>query len=795
MDKDESRPTKVRRLVARIWPHFLWVGLLAVLDLAMFRDMLFTKQHYVLSSGRAGDIARVFIYWRDFGFHELLSGNLALWNPYSYCGEPFFGMFQSALLYPPNFLHFILPLDKAINGEIILHVFLAGFFVYLWTIYRGLHPLACFLSAVLWMFGGTYFYHIYVGHLSNLCTMVWAPLLFLSIDGIFKSVEQAESNATLRSRFRWPLLGVFAGTMQILSGHPQYVYYTALAAGIYAGLGIVQCRARKNVLVLLLLVGVGVAGLSAVQLLTGIQTTTETMRSGGLSFQKAGFNSFPPQNFLTLLVPGFFGDVRNYPYWGLGFGSETCFFAGVTGFVLAMVGGVAGDRSLRRFSFSLAVVFAILALGKNTPLFEWAHSLIPGFNKFRGTAKFIFLSALFLVMLAGIGLDHLIKKPTRSLWLSIVPLLGAIALFAASLTIKSSALQASDGWWRHLLTKISSHPETALPPAFFAQPATTAGTGMAAAHAVMMAAAVLGGFGLLIFLTRFSNKCFFGIVALGVIEMFVFAESTIDAFKLDEAYPPIVKDFIGQYQQNTYRFSNPNVGSMLTGFRASDIWGEDPGMMHRYSQFFHYAGGDNPDQPKRIRPNLPDAKWLALMGCRYVIDQKGENFTFEQTTDSMPRFSLVGHYKVLPERDKIFSAMSNPQFDPHRQVFLETEPAPAPNSSITNGTVRLIKSSTDYSEVEADLPSPAILFIDDAYSPSWRVRSLQPAPQAYKILPANYCFMAIPLAAGKHLLKIEYSPSAFVIGKWISLVSLILFIGLLLWVGQPRSIARKKEAS
>lgn len=108
------------------------LGLLAALTLAVFGDVLFPPGNRVLSNGRT-DVFLQFIHWRQFGFEELRRGNLALWNPHLFCGAPFFGGFQSALLYPPNVLFLLLPVVKDINWSIALHVFLAGAFTCLWT--------------------------------------------------------------------------------------------------------------------------------------------------------------------------------------------------------------------------------------------------------------------------------------------------------------------------------------------------------------------------------------------------------------------------------------------------------------------------------------------------------------------------------------------------------------------------------------------------------------------------------------------------------------------------------------
>ena len=165
-------------------PWYIALFILTIVTIAMFADVVLFSDNLILSNN-ASDIVKQFFYWRDFGFSQLKHGNLALWNPHIFSGAPFLGGFQSALLYPPNILYLILPVSKAINISIALHVLLIGYFMYLWTAYRNLHPLACLCSSIILMFSGAYFLHVYAGHLSNLCTLAWVPLLFLCIDRLF----------------------------------------------------------------------------------------------------------------------------------------------------------------------------------------------------------------------------------------------------------------------------------------------------------------------------------------------------------------------------------------------------------------------------------------------------------------------------------------------------------------------------------------------------------------------------------------------------------------------------------
>jgi uncharacterized membrane protein YfhO len=141
----------------------------------------------------------------------------------------------------------------------------------------------------------------------------------------------------------------------------------------------------------------------------------------------------------------------------------------------------------------------------------------------------------------------------------------------------------------------------------------------------------------------------------------------------------------------------------------------------------------------------------------------------------------------MPRRDDIFAALTNAAFNPREEVILETAPDPEPRAAANAGTVSLLESSTDYLTLEADVQSPSILLVTDTYAKGWRARPLAGTVQSlYRVLPADYCLRAIPLAAGHHHLRLEYQPAGYVIGKWVSIVSLVVFMGLLALSGRKR---------
>jgi hypothetical protein len=79
--KTQPRPAAAAAPALPEIPNWLCLSLLAALTLAIFSETLFVHPGDVLSDPRM-DLHYFFIHWRYFGFHELKSGNLALWNPH-----------------------------------------------------------------------------------------------------------------------------------------------------------------------------------------------------------------------------------------------------------------------------------------------------------------------------------------------------------------------------------------------------------------------------------------------------------------------------------------------------------------------------------------------------------------------------------------------------------------------------------------------------------------------------------------------------------------------------------------
>jgi len=766
--------------------HPLVAGPLILLALtcAMFGDVLLSPSRMVLSDP-ANDVASLFLHWRAFGLREVSHGNLPLWNPHVLSGYPFFANFQSALLYPPNAIYLVLRLDKAINLDIALHVFLTGFFMYLWALQRDLRPAAALLTECLLMFGGPFFLHVYAGHLTALAAMAWTPLLFLVCDGLLR-----------KPSLRWCLLGAFGVAMQVLAGYPQHVFYTAIAIGLY-----VVARGWRTPHGARAVAGVaafygGGAALSAVQIVSGLAAARGSIRGGGAPYEMASMFALPPENFLTLLAPGFFGDMANCAYWGRCFLWEMSLFMGVAGFALAMYGAVAGTGNARRGLLPVMAVLYLLALGSHTPLFKVLYTYFPGFNSFRSNSKFIYEAAVPLALLAGIGWDKLLENAgavTDSITRRMAIALGVmgIGIVAAGLWIQHSAARGVSGAWGKMMAAVAATGESYLAAADYRDAEFIKEAGDFAAHNLFLCAGLLIPAALLFIATASSKKAPYVLMGLAILEIFSFARLNRPAFDLAEMPPNETARFLAAHRGDD-RFVKFSFGNEAMTLHAQDIGGYDPYVSRRYAEFIAFTQHRSSNAATEYLQLARNHRLYRMLRCRYVFIPEGFKTRIEETKDVLPRLQLVRDWTIITGRDRIFAAMSQPSFDPRRQVILETMPAPAPikTSAAANreiGAAHVVEASTDHLTIEADLAQPAILLVTDNYSDGWRAVALAGSAQReYQVLPANYILRAIPLNAGHHRLRLEYAPLAFRVGRAISLVSLALYLALLVWHWRKR---------
>jgi hypothetical protein len=742
----------------RAWP---WLGGLALLMLAMFGDTLVPGARVL--GDPPSDMLTHSLPWRAFGFGELAKGNLALWNPHVFAGAPYFGGLQSALLYPPNLLFLVLPLPLAMNWGLALDFWLLGAFMFLWARRRGLAPFAAFVCSALVILCAPHFWRVLIGGTAAAGVMAWAPLLFLCID------EWLETRRPL-----WCLLGMLAVAMQIFAGQPQYVYYIAIIAAIFSALRLLEAReGRLQVAVGLLSLHAGGALLGAAQMLPALQVTAETVRGQPLPYEFAAAYSFPPENFITLLAPGFFGDGHSQPYWGRWFLPEASAFMGVIGLSLAVYGFGAARIAGKWALLCAAAAAAMLALGDNTPLYRPLYEWLPWFDKFRLTTRFLFPAMMILALFAGYGLDRLLREralSARALW-------GA-GVSVSALLVAAVAVRALE--WPPFFNAIIRTGESFADGAFYGDQAGVLSAQVFASRSLLLAGVTLAAAAGLALWLRRERRAALLLGALAVAEAFAFARMQRPTFDPAAAKLPELGRFLAG-QPGDYRILNlvyPNSG-IFTG--ARDAWGYDPAIERRYAELIHWSVGNDPASATMQVEFKQFHPLLAMLRVKYVVELQLKDKLMTIAPGALPplrQVELVGAYQVRVGRDAVLGALGAPSFDPRKEVILEHEPHPAPVASANPGRAAVVRQDTDWLEIEAEVASPSILLVTDAWSPAWRARPLKgSAASHYEVMPANHALRAVPLGAGKHRLRLEYAPAAVPAGLIVSLLAWSAWIG------------------
>jgi hypothetical protein len=170
--------------------------------------------------------------------------------------------------------------------------------------------------------------------------MIWLPLILLF------------SELFIRNRnYLYAFLGGVA--FNILAGHPQYFFYTAVAVVAY---------------------------------------------------------------FIIRITQEFSGH-RNWKYVGYHASGVFIIYIYTIGVLLAAIQLLPAFEMIKHSAFYnrnkftkafliMALITTILALGKVTTLFKILYTIVPGFNMFRGNCKFIFIVAFSLSVLSGIGAGY-----------------------------------------------------------------------------------------------------------------------------------------------------------------------------------------------------------------------------------------------------------------------------------------------------------------------------------------------------------------------------------------------------
>src|SRR5512135_1705170 len=134
----------VRKFVADHWPLLVLIGA----PLILFAPVVLGRVWYW------GVPLLQFYPWQRMAAEYYHAGQLPLWNSLVGSGAPLAANLQTGAFYPLNFLYLLLPTESALGYTAVLHVVLAGLFMYAYLKTMKLSPLAALIGALAFEMNG-----------------------------------------------------------------------------------------------------------------------------------------------------------------------------------------------------------------------------------------------------------------------------------------------------------------------------------------------------------------------------------------------------------------------------------------------------------------------------------------------------------------------------------------------------------------------------------------------------------------------------------------------------------------
>ena len=735
-----------------------------------------------------------------YGFAELTAGRVPLWNPYTYCGIPFLATLYTGILYPGNFLFLLLPTGLAMGMTVVLHTFLAAWFMYLLGRAWEWSRTASGVAAVTWAF--THNAVWFFGPICFLASGTWIPFMIL---GIERSCQR-----------RIPSGAVFlaiGGAMSLLAGGLQVFVYGVYALAIIAIVrlwSVLRRQGGKPFVLALGWLGVGAITalcLAAPQILPSWELATRTQRApGNLSLVWA---DNPIQPVLPQPPPP--GAPPNAPrpspaetksyhdvaaLWTLIPRESPGFYFGILPPILAVAALFGRRRGLAAWILAGAALAALLSIHLRTPLFAIYHALPTG-AWFRNTYRFAILTGLGMAALAGLGVTSLetgghVRRRTMGAALAAAAagvIVLAILRFPAPVVLHTGAAATAGLALAWLATRPGPAGSGRVPPS-------------------------------LLVIALFLELCF------AYRNPYIHPQKN-DLSPLDE-------------HRAVTQHVRAHVGSQRVAI-VDEAWGSwavqsKYGLLHRvrtlndfepltpsvYGTLFPLLDGAPPetrvpfDGRLRLDPSRSRKKILDLLSVRYILVDRNryppwdagaaafglrripladpEIAVFENPA-AQPRATLVENAVLVASEEEAARILADPDFDPRRVAVVESAGAAALSnrsealrgytlagwkvkadgrSRRNPGTARIVRDDPDRVELDVEVaPGRAgWLVLMDLDWPGWRA-TVNGRPAV--IVRANLVGRGLRLAAGSHRVVFTYEAASFRLGCLVALLAACLW--------------------
>ncbi len=754
-----------------------------------------------------GDLLYQQLPWHHWAQDEFAAGRFPVWASGPAGGMPLHAGMQSAVLYPLHLLWMLMPIGMGLGVIMALKLWLAGLGMWLFLRALKLHPAACALSALSYMFSASI-----VNWLGwqNSGVLLLTPWLAWTVYLWW----QRDSRPALVG------IAVVVGLM-ILGGHPETLFLIGLAiAGWTLSLVLTSggtsrsrmARMAGTVLAVALGFLVGMVQLLPFFDVLGL-THQFVLRATDDPIFRASLRLRPEEFLITWFSP------RNVGYLPERVLTRSFGFTEGVGYVgiVPLIGlGLTALAAFRR-SVRLSLVLPWLLIGIFSSIVAYDGTvgslirMLPGFAQ-SINVRWVLILGFAVIVLSAFGWDWLARTAVSQeaggagLWrrlattqaVTFIVLGGAVLAAHVSRIIPAPVMEPLGLWWR-LNDSYRWY------------------------WAVWSAGLFVAMLGLVFLWVTWRGGARVVPVLLGLVllvDLWSVLMPINGTAPAEQYYP--VTDFIEQV-----RTSVPPVERVLiedevlpanTGlvFNIRDWRAGDPMITQRFYRTMETVAPktfENRNDEYNVYLRDPRYELAPLLGMRYFITPWDEDpndydrpntpeFTRLARTDGLALWQAEGVPGFAYLSDNVTAAAGEEQalnwlkevtWDTARSYSAVAETTADKLAGIQHqpgvspGNVEVLEYTSGHIRLRVNADRQALLVVSESWYPGWRAAL---DGQTVEILRTNYLSQGVVVPQGSHTIEMSYQSGALNLGAVLSLLGLLGTVGLGVWAWRARRGAR-----
>ncbi len=740
------------------------------------------------------DVFSLMFIWKSLALDQIKNFEWPLWNPYSFTGTPLLANYQSAVLYPLNFL-LLLPKNFGWGVFIFSQTLLASLGMYLLLSLWLPSRLARLTGSVIFALGGLMTTWVEFG--TAVHAIAYLPIsLFL--------VERYIST----HKARYSLLLIPTLTLTILSGNPQVSMYSFALVPLFAiarlwNKGILKSLANTFPILLAIIFSVA---LSAPQLFPSLELVQKSIRATESYIGQSNFGLLPIKDFLKFFVADFFGNPVSRNYFGFLNYFETNGFVGSLALPLIMFAAVF-LRKTRITSFFFLLLIISLILCFDNPLSSFIYNFKIPFLTQSYASRMLFVTTFAISILSAFALNQVrLNSEKKDNFLKCV--IWSWAIFVGILV---------GAWLVHSMIKeilTLSHS------AFYTNIYLRDSDYQLSNFVATIRNSLIPVFEISLFLLIYITVRKINFLRINpdrkvsIICVALFIILTLDLSRYFLKFNPFIPEkFIFpktpaleflQKQPGYFRIGREHAEVLppntWTAYNLQSIEGYDVLHFQEFGRFINLINGGSLRQSGTSRyAELTNysSPYIDLANVRYFIgvlrDKKGQipgdlvNDQLKETgykkifqdksaiilenQNALERVYLAPSIITLPLPEAEKMIMSDKTFDPRVKVALANDLNT--NKVTGSGSATITAYSPNTVKVKTITNHNEVLILADQFDEGWKAKVDGKDAQ---ITRANLVFRAVKVPAGKHEVIFTYWPASFDIGLKVSIITLFFII-------------------